>query len=50
MKRLTKTLLEEAKKMYNACIQANPEGDRDWYIREIASIKGVDHEKLRKKL
>lgn len=50
MKRLTKILLEEAKRMDKAWVQANPDGDRDWYIREIASIKGVDHEKLRKKL
>lgn len=43
MNRLTKKLLEEARKMEKAWIASNPDGDREWYLREIASIKGVDY-------
>lgn len=50
MKRLTQQILEEARKMITAWIAANPEGDIDWYLREIASIKGVEYRILKKKL
>lgn len=36
MKRLTKSLLEEAKSMLSAWEKANPDSDTDWKIREIA--------------
>lgn len=50
MKRITKKILEEAQKMEGAWIYANPNGDREWYRREIAGLLGVDYINLNKKL
>ena len=50
MKRLTKKILEEARAMERAWIVSNPDGDQEWYLREIAGIKGVEYISLQKKL
>lgn len=50
MKRITKKILEEAKRMEGVWINTNPDGDKEWYRREIASLHGVDYNNLNKKL
>lgn len=50
MKRLTQKLFEEAQKMERVWINTNPEGDIEWYRREIASFLGIDFHTLSKKL
>lgn len=50
MGKLTKKILEEARRMMTAWTAANTEGDREYYLREIASFKGVDYRALERKL
>ncbi len=50
MGRITKKILEEARRMEGAWIHANPDGDKEWYRREIAGLLGVDYINLKRKL
>lgn len=36
MKRITQKILQEAKRMEGVWISTNPDGDKEWYRREIA--------------
>lgn len=50
MTRITKKILEDAKRMEGVWINTNPEGDKEWYRREIAWLLWVDYLNLNKKL
>ena len=54
MIRITKDILESAKKLLAswklASKQIGVKEDKDFQIREVASVLGVEHENLKKKL